>query len=299
MEESRWFAFFGFSPEDAKEGEPSDKSNDPGSISLRESDLCNRLPKSSRITASHVQGDGIGYKDGYTSLEFFGASPYILSDCLIPFVDLRGYLLNDAMPAATGGAGLRFLTSRVWGLNGYYDYRKSHHKQYTRASLGLESLGKVWDFRINGYLPLGHKRSGFYDEKFDHTTGTTLFFSKTYEFDFKGANAEIGVHFKRNNYLPLYFAIGPYYLTGQGETSWGGSARLSCEIGAYFRLEGSTSYDALFGWTGQGRISLNPAFGFKKKKNCESRKFLFERATQRVDRQEMIPLKTAKVIFVD
>jgi hypothetical protein len=259
---------------------------------------CRQLPKSGRATASHTQGDGIGYRDGYTSLEFFGASPYLLAGCLVPFIDLRAHLLNDGMPAGNAGAGLRYVKSRVWGINAYYDYRKSHHRQYRQASAGLESLGKVWDFRINGYLPFKAKRTGFYNTQFDHTVGTTLLFSKKYEFDFKGANAEIGVHFKRESYLPLYFALGPYYLTGQGETSWGGSLRLNCELSSYFTLEGSTSYDSLFGWTGQGYLSVNVSFGFKKQKECGSRRFPFARAVQKVDRHEIIPLKTAKVLFV-
>ncbi len=289
-EQSPWENLFALTSESIEEA-----STDVSSPQQR---ICTHLPKSFRVTASHIQGNGIGYKDGYTSLEFFAASPYLLSNCLVPFIDLRGHLMNDAMPAANAGVGLRYVGSRVWGINGYYDYRKSHHKQYTQASLGLESLGKVWDFRINGYLPVGHKRSEFYNVRFDHTVGTTLFFAKNYEFDFKVANAEMGVHFKRDSYLPLYFALGPYYLTGEGETSWGGSLRLSCEIGRYFRLEGSTSYDSIFGWVGQGEIRLNVAFGIKKQKDCESRKFILARAAQRVDRHEIIPLKTAKVVFL-
>lgn len=258
---------------------------------------CRQLPKSGRFTASHTQGNGIGYRYGYTSLEFFGASPYLIADWLVPFIDLRAHLLNDGMPAGNAGAGLRYVKSRVWGINAYYDYRKSHHRQYRQASAGLESLGKVWDFRINGYLPFKAKRTGFYNTQFDHTEGTTLFFSKKYEFDFKGANAEIGVHFKRESYLPLYFALGPYYLTGQGDTSWGGSLRLNCELSSCFTLEGSTSYDSLFGWTGQGYLSLNVSFGFKKQKECERRRFPFARAVQKVCRHEIIPLKTGKVLF--
>ena len=84
------------------------------------------------------------------------------------------------------------------------------------------------------------------------------------QFAMKGINAEAGFHVDHFRKVPLYFAAGPYYLSGKGASTWGGEFRARVDLlKHYVRLEGNTSYDHFFKWTGQGQISINIPFGGK------------------------------------
>ena len=238
---------------------------------------------------------GIGYKTGYTTQEIFLA-PNILKGGWLPFLDLRGHVFDNGKLAANAGIGLRRLgSSRVWGVNGYYDYRNTSHQHYNQVSAGLESLGRIWDFRINGYFPIGRKESPYFHRStFYAFQGNSMLIKNKRDFAMKGANAEVGFHvdFKKDK-TPLYFAGGPYYLTGVGKTTWGGKLRANIELfNRYLRIEGITAYDHFFKWTGQAQISLNISFGGKNQvgKSCPYAMTLQRRAVQRVDRNEIIPV---------
>ncbi len=200
--------------------------------------------------------------------------------------------------AANAGLGLRYMTgTRIWGTNAYYDYRNTNHQHYNQVSMGLESLGKIWDFRVNGYLPVGDKVSSLFGHaKFKEFKNHYMMLSSKREFAMKGANAEVGFHIDHFKHVPLYFAAGPYYLEGQGKATWGGELRAAIDIYEYVRLEGNTSYDSAFNWIGQGQISVNIPFGKKRKvrqgksSSCSMAMALGDRALQRVDRMEIIPV---------
>jgi hypothetical protein len=257
-----------------------------------------------RITARHIEGKGVGYNQGYTTLEGFFTTEEPWGDSWIPFLDLRGHVFDNGKMAANAGVGFRYLaSSRILGANAYYDYRHTAHRDYNQVSLGFESLGEIWDFRVNGYLPVGHTRSSWYNPQFAKFVGHTLFVSRKREFAMKGANAEVGAHVNNFEHVPIYFAAGPYYLQGQGKTAWGGELRVAIDIYEYVRLEGNTSYDNVFKWIGQGQISVNIPLGRKrqvkrgKSCSCDTALALSDRALQRVDRNEIIPVDTKRRDF--
>jgi len=263
---------------------------------------CGCASKPARISLRHIEANGLGYNQGYSTLEIFFSPNDPVCGRWIPFLDVRGHVFNNARIATNAGVGLRYLSfsnsdwrARVWGINTYYDYRNTSHSSYHQAALGLESLGQTLDFRLNGYLPFGHKKSSYYDLQFDHFANHYMFQSRKREFVMKGANAEVGAHIKPFKYLPLYLAAGPYYLTN-GKSIWGGEARIAIDCCDYIRLEGSSSYDHLFKWIGQGQISLSFAFGGKREvkptgnHSCATTLALSDRAVQRVDRNEIIPV---------
>lgn len=124
---------------------------------------CNPIFRPMQIGVRHSQGAGVGYNHGYTTLQGF----FSYRDChhpWIPFVDLRGHMFNNAKYAANTGLGLRYAGSSVaWGINGYYDYRNTSQYHYNQISAGLEAIGSFWSVHLNGYLPVGKKRSDFFD----------------------------------------------------------------------------------------------------------------------------------------
>ena len=254
--------------------------------------LCGCAPAPARLAIRHIESKGIGYNQGYSTLEAF-FSPYEpLHDRWFPFVDFRGHVFNNARLAANAGIGCRYLSlsnvwgPRIWGANVYYDYRNTKHATYHQTALGLESLGETWDFRLNGYLPFGSKKSSFYDLQFDHFAGHSMFQSRRREFAMKGANLEIGAHVRPYEWLPLYLAAGPYYLRG-GNSAWGGEARAAFDCCDYVRLEAFVSYDNVFKWTGQGQLSL--IFPFRTATGSQtSRQLLLlqDEASQRKSRSE-------------
>jgi hypothetical protein len=256
-------------------------------------------PRPLRISVRHIEGKGIGYSEGYTTIETFFAPIHHL-DTWIPFLDLRAHIFNDGFPAINAGAGLRYAGNSIWGINAYYDYRETSHSRYNQIALGLESLGKKWDYRINGYLPVGSKESSYYHFQFSHFTGHSMILSRQYEFALKGINAEVGSHFFKIRHAPAYIAAGPYYLSGAGKDAIGGSLRLSFDCFKYCKVEGISSYDTLFHGAVQGQFSLNIPLGPhkelkpKNKKTAKQRKRLFTQALERVDRAEIIPVSHKK-----
>lgn len=260
-----------------------------------------------RTVVRHIESGGIGYKQGYTTLEGFFSPIRPLNDTWVPFLDLRGHLFNNGQPAINAGVGVRYLaSSRVWGTNAYYDYRKTNREHYNQIAAGFESLGERWDFRINGYLPVGKTKSAFWGSDFDHFHGHFAFLSGKRESALKGINAEAAAHLHAAKHVDVTMAIGPYYLAGHGNSTWGGEARVEIDLSQYCKLSGYTSYDSTFHWTGQGQISIVIPFGRKreiKTKNGQSlaiARTLAMRSIQPVDRFEIIPVhrkkSTAKAI---
>lgn len=268
-----------------------------------EDQLCTFSKRPMRVTARHIEANGIGYGEGYTTLEGFFSPihPWGEDEEWVPFADLRGHAFNDGRLAANAGLGIRYINNYVYGFNAYYDYRDTHRGHYNQFSAGLEALGQIWDFRINGYLPVGRKNSKYYRTRFDKFEDHYLYLSRKKEVSLKGANAEVGYHFDYFENMPFYFVAGTYYLHGTGKTAWGGQIRARIDYYDYFTVEGNLSYDHLFKWVGQGQVSFNMPFGARRQvkrstdRSCKSSMALSSRALQRVDRFEIIPVDHKRV----
>lgn len=262
---------------------------------------CGKGPQTLRVATRHIDPEGIGYRQGYTTLEGFFSWSRGHQGSWFPFIDLRGHVFNDGKLSANAGAGLRYLTtSNVWGANAYYDYRDTHHYHYNQVGFGLESLGKVWDFRLNGYFPVGTTKSGYYNTQFNRFHDHYAILSRKKEFALKGFDAEVGTHLNMGK-CPWYFAEGFYYLEGEGKAAWGGQARVAVDLSDYVRIEGNTSYDHLFKWIGQGQLTLTAPFGGRQKvrktktKSCDHGVIMAKRAVQNVSRHEIVPVDVKKV----
>ena len=246
-----------------------------------------------RAAVRHIESGGIGYNQGYTTLELFLASDPC-QWCVIPFVDLKGHVFNNKTFAANGGAGLRaLLGNMVYGVNTYYDYRQTDRLHSNQIGAGLEVLGEVFDFRINGYLPFGKKISNPYNPLFSSFEGHYMLEALKYELAMKGANAECGFHVKKTNNFEFYVAAGPYYFIGEfGPNLWGGKIRTSWMYKDLVRLEISDSYDRTFHNRFQGEVSVGFSFGpTSKTSQCASSEALISRLIQPVGRQEIVVME--------
>jgi hypothetical protein len=247
-----------------------------------------------RVGIRHIEKGGIGYKDGYTTLETFLASDPSWWT-ITPFLDARGHVFNNGKWAANVGAGLRTLWgNRAYGVNTYYDYRNTGRFNSNQIGAGFETLGKLFDFRINGYLPVGTKISDPYGTTFAGFSGNYMLVSQKYQSAMKGADAEFGFHFGKSESFDFYAAAGPYYFIGEkAPTTWGGKARVAGNFKDILTLEISDSYDRTFHNKFQGQISLNFSFGPKSKvkkrgRTCKVAHTLNDRMLQPVGRQEIV-----------
>ena len=253
------------------------------------------IPKHQRASIRHIESGGIGYNQGYTTAETFLASDPDQGS-LIPFLDARGHVFNNGKLAANAGIGVRGITeNRVYGINAYYDYRNTTKLHYNQIGLGLETLGTLWDFRINGYLPVGKKLL----ISLEHATAS----SRKYRFAMKGADAEIGFHFGKCSSWNFYAGAGPYYYIGPiAHNAWGGKVRASSSYKSYVSLEISDSYDSQFHNRFQGQISFNFPFGpnpkYRKAENSNKlNEALSCRIVQPVGRNEIIVVKHKRRSF--
>ena len=226
--------------------------------------LLGEPPRPAHIAVRHIESGGIGYQQGYTTLEGFLSPTEPVGSFWVPFLDLRGHLFNDGQPAANAGIGARYLgVSRVWGANTYYDYRKTNRQHYNQIAAGLESLGEMWDFRVNGYFPVG-KTGRSWGSSFAYFQDHFAYLYRKKEFALKGVNAEAAAHFNAAKNVDVTAAMGPYYLAGHGVRAWGGEARVRIDLYQYCRLEAFASYDSNFQWTGQGIADLERVGGVRE-----------------------------------
>jgi hypothetical protein len=224
---------------------------------------CTSPYHNSRIGIRQNEGRGIGYRRGYTTLEYFGLSSHF-GLRFLPFLDLRGHLFNNNRYAGNVGIGTRSLLSAIdhfLGIYLYYDVRNERHLTVHQISPGIELLGKRMEYRFNAYFPLGKDQSNAYNFRFDRFYKNHLFIQKTRKNALTAADGEIGVHFTQSSRYVLFGGLGSYYLTGPHAESWGGKARLLGRYKEYISLEATYSYDHLFKGIVQGSIGITLPFG--------------------------------------
>lgn len=256
---------------------------------------------SNRITVDHVEGRGLGYSTGYTSLDLFWAEP--LCECNVaPYADLRGHYFNNGFWAANGGFGIRWVpdcSPFMLGANTFYDYLETQHRDWQQVSVGLEALGCNWDLRVNGYIPVGETKRPLYS--FDYSTSRRDPFILTGKMQsaLYGVDTELGYHDCLTPDISFYVGLGPYVYWGRSSkvvNVWnrktvsapGVRMRIAATILDYITIEGVSTYDREFRWTGQGIVSITIPFDM-----------IFERDECKYDRRYYAPVLRNEIIAVD
>jgi hypothetical protein len=223
----------------------------------------------------HREARGVGYRDGYTTLEGFAI--YNRTTSFMPFIDLRGHVFNNGKFAGNAGLGGRFFfpsIDHVLGCYLYYDVRQDrHHLTAQQLGPGIELLSKRMEYRLNGYFPVSDRKSDKYDFGFGAFDGNHILLKAKQRQVMTGMDAEIGAHLTQSTKCDLYAGAGPYYFSSSHTSSWGGKARLLGRFKEYVSLEASYSYDRLFKSVVQGSIAISLPFGKKLRRqgdNCSS-----------------------------
>jgi hypothetical protein len=212
-------------------------------------------PWMTRLEVGYACGRFIGIKDHYQEVGVFMA--HRSSVAWLPFVDVRGYHLGKRSWAANACVGIRVPhSSRIVGVNLYYDFYK-RHRDFNRLGVGVESLGRQWDFRLNGYLLVGPRTHHSHLHVFDSFIGSFRATCREVEYAFNGLDAEIGSYIFKKPCFSLYSAAGPYYYDSKFDHFVGGQARLELQWRRYVSLEMRVSYDHVFHTQVQGKVMLS------------------------------------------
>jgi len=237
---------------------------------IAECDLCNP----SDFQVAHLEGSGIGFNRGYTSAEALLASSS--KDCFVPFLDLRAHVFNNGKFASNLGVGARYGVGQ-WTLGGniYWDYREDGVLYANQLGLGFEALWKHFDFRLNGYVATGEKKSGG-QRTFSRFEGHhALLHSQTHG-ALSHIGASFGVPWNPSKNTQFYLELVPYYLFDRTVAFrrcggvFGGQGALKAEFFDCLRLSCTGSYDATYRWRVNGAVSLNFKLFNKgnKKRHC-------------------------------
>lgn len=204
------------------------------------------------LTLRRSQGRAIWADRSYTTLE--GLSfPRVLGNAT-PFIDLRLHQFDQADEhALNAGVGVRFGTvnsRRIFGVNAYYDFSRSHHASFNQIGIGLELLGDIFSLRMNGYGPVGAKSRLLSTCFYDCYYGNYFYLQETYLETTRGVNLELEAQVGDFRWGDIRIGVGPYYMNrkrGCRRNTVGVGYRLSSDIGNYFTLNLNGSYDSIFG----------------------------------------------------
>ena len=212
--------------------------------------------------AGYNFGDYIGVTENYAEIGAFMVSGAETNEAV--FIDGRGYRFDNERWGASAGVGFRRLNAcqdRAWGINAYYDYLEGRVNSFHDLSLGIESLGCAWDFRMNGYYHVGPNRRNTKETIFDEFTGNFIASCKRVEFSYDHIDAEVGHTFCMRPFgATLYAAIGPYYYHSRLNDFFGGFARIELNYNDIISFQVRASYDDTFHTNVQGRVLVSIPF---------------------------------------
>ncbi|QDT40557.1 hypothetical protein Pan241w_06140 [Gimesia alba] len=207
-------------------------------------------------------GDTIGRVGGLSSFDaFFPLLEGEDSDWLT-FIDARLLLGDDNHNLGSNlGVGARqFIPEiqRTIGAYIYYDTRDAGYATFDQVSGGIETLGDIWDARLNWYVPTGQTRNEYATT---HTSGGNSYqfighylvggtFTRYYQAAMKGLDMEAGAKFYTNDFMDLRAYAGWYHFQAKGsKQAWGWKSRIESRISDVVSLNLSVQNDRVFDTT--------------------------------------------------
>lgn len=215
-----------------------------------------------RVGIGHTSSGG-GY-DGTTRFEGF-LPLFQTTGRDVAFLEGRLLLDNDANVGGNLVLGYRAYSPtarRTFGGHVAYDSRDTDENSFDQLGVGFESLGDVWDFRINGYLPIGDRQqevgsgqllNSFFRERSLIVQERNRFEAAVGSVDVEaGAKlAELGDRGDLRGYGGLYWYDAPDISSGIG---W--RLRLEARPNDYLSVGLGVQSDELFGTNILARVGL-------------------------------------------
>lgn len=220
----------------------------------------NKILANSHLEGGYAFGKFIGIEKDYAQAGLF--APFALSPQWLAFTDLQGYRFQDHTWASSFGVGLRAWNDnqRIVGANFYYD-RTWKNKAFHRLGLGFEWITPSWDFRLNGYVPLGSQKHRIGQRRFRYE-GDYNATVQLVEYPFSGGlDAQVGTLLAFWHDFNIYGAIGPYYYPKNHFRSvFGGFTRLEFNWKSFVSMQMRVSFDRVYHTHVQGLVKINIPF---------------------------------------
>lgn len=211
--------------------------------------LISPLGLASNITLNSNIGNGLNFNGQ-------GLIPLYLSEQSLLYTDLTGRYSNDNTWSSGLGLGYRRLVEDHY-LGGYVfaDYNRAMGQhEFWSVNPGLEYLGSRWDWRLNGYLPLGQREwqarrdfaDKFGDYQFTHVTGHQQYNHIYTELIEIAPGADLSTTWHNEQRTGQNFTFGGYYFDFHHNSTMNGLyGSFEQPINRYFSLVVSDSYDNL------------------------------------------------------
>ncbi|MDO9055677.1 MAG: inverse autotransporter beta domain-containing protein [Sulfuricurvum sp.] len=111
------------------------------------------------------------------------------------FTDIRTRMDDQSSREGNFGLGVRHMLESGWnvGTYAYWDRRRSEYDNFfNQVTVGAEALSLDWDFRVNGYVPVG--QTTYNEDSLNRTeiSGSNVIFRGGEERSLGGFDAEIG-----------------------------------------------------------------------------------------------------------
>ncbi len=113
-----------------------------------------------RITVDNRSNQLYGYDSGFSTINAF--LPYFIEENALLFASGGGLVTYNGRGGANVGVGWRYYMQdidRVVGLSAWYDFDAGNARSYNQIGLSFESLGRYFDLRLNGYVPIGQDQN--------------------------------------------------------------------------------------------------------------------------------------------
>lgn len=212
-------------------------------------------PYVQRFGLGYTGGDGVGYNGGYGTFEWM-TPIHGDNDFDILFGEAHVNLLNDATVSSNLGIVYRWYDlprNRIWGLNGFWDYRDSGHNGFNQLGAGIESLGPLMDFRANAYVPDVDQTVGVLPGFF---VGNRLLINR--EVAMTGFDAEAGLSVINEDRLQFKVFGGGYFFAGHkgapDATGW--RVRAEADLDQQYNLDVRVQDDDVFGMTASVGVTI-------------------------------------------
>lgn len=222
-------------------------------------------PLNPHLEADYITGPGFGYSSSLGRFSgFFPLQQTPGRDLLFLTGRLHFSPKDDLVSSSLILAMRRLQNQAIWGGYMAYDIRNTGSHHFHQLGLGFEQLSEVWDWRLNGYIPLGKTRQ-LVDENivnqvsYSNPQFENHFLSvfrnqqrrikQSWQSALTGFELETGgklTNLGREGSLRGY--VGVYHYGGEGVSSfWGWKGRLEANPNANYRLGLTLSQDEKFG----------------------------------------------------